>query len=117
MIPEKLEFVDLLNEIKTINKENKSVKLIDAIKSELTEVTKRTYEYNKAGEITINIKVNPESKNIVDVVGTVKSKMPVGKISNEFYQNIKGNLYLDNPEQMKLIGNNVEQINNERKTN
>ncbi len=116
MIPEKLTFTDLLDEVKTIDKDNKSVKLGDAVESSLTEVIQRTYEYSKSGAMDISLKFAPGSKNVVEIVGTVKTKIPTGTLKNEFYQSIKGNLYLDNPEQMKLIGNNVEQIN-ERKTN
>lgn len=61
-------------------------------------------EYNKGGKIVIEIGIGIEEKNELNLQAVVKTTKPKGKIpKNPFYRDQKGQLYLDDPNQLKLI--------------
>ena len=61
-------------------------------------------EYNKGGKITIEIGIGVEEKNELSIQATVKTTKPKGKIpKNPYYRDQKGNLYMDDPNQLKIF--------------
>ena len=104
MQPEDIGFSELLETIKTVNSKDKTMKLGDCIQFELNDLMQKINEYNKGGEITIRLRVSVEEKNELNLIAYVQAKKPKGSIkSNVFYRDTKGKLYLDDPNQLKLI--------------
>ncbi len=61
-------------------------------------------EYNKGGKITIEINIGVEEKNELSIQANVKTSKPKGKIpKNPYFRDQKGHLYMDDPNQLKLI--------------
>ena len=106
-IEEKIGFEQLLKTVRVINSKNKQQKLGDCINFELDDLMQAINEYNKGGKITIEIGIGIEEKNELSlqaIVKTTKPKGTKGKIpKNPFYRDQKGQLYLDDPNQLKLI--------------
>jgi hypothetical protein len=101
---EDIGFPELLETIKTVNSKDKTMKLGDCIQFELSDLMQKINEYNKDGEITIKLRVNVEEKNELNLIADISSKKPKGSIKqNVFYRDTKGKLYLDDPNQLKLI--------------
>lgn len=101
---EAIGFCELLKTIRVINSKTKQCKLGECIDFELNDLMQAINEYNKGGKITIEINIGIEEKNELSLEATVKTKKPKGKTpKNPFYRNQKGQLYLDDPNQMKLI--------------
>lgn len=103
-IEEKIGFEQLLKTVRVINSKNKQQKLGDCINFELDDLMQAINEYNKGGKITIEIGIGIEEKNELSLQAIVKTTKPKGKIpKNPFYRDQKGQLYLDDPNQLKLI--------------
>ncbi len=115
---EKLKFEDMLLNIKVIDSNDKVRRLVDCIESEFQELVSKITEYNQDGEITIKLKLkcDKKTKNGIDVYGEVTKKSPRGIPKNSLYRDARTNgLYFDNPDQMKLFTNNVENLHKEER--
>lgn len=83
----------------------------ECIDFELDDLMQAVNEYNKGGKITIEIGIGIEEKNELSLQATVKTSKPKGKIpKNPFYRDQKGQLYLDDPNQLRLIPRKVVEI-------
>lgn len=103
-LEEKIGFLQLLKTVRVINSKNKQQKLGDCIDFELDDLMQSINEYNKGGKIVIEIGIGIEEKNELNLQAVVKTTKPKGKIpKNPFYRDQKGQLYLDDPNQLKLI--------------
>ena len=101
-----IDFLGLLNTVKVRNSSDKQKKLGDCIEQELQEVLLKVFEYKKDGEIKITLKIKAENGNELNILGNVDKKAPKGQIKqNIFYQDSRGKLYLDDPNQMKIVKN------------
>lgn len=101
---EKIGFDELLKTMRVINSKNKQQKLGDCINYELEDLMQSINEYNKGGKIVIEIAIGIEEKNELNLQAVVKTTKPKGKIpKNPYYRDQKGQLYLDDPNQLKLI--------------
>lgn len=97
-------FKELLLTTRTIDSKNRQVKLGKCIDFELQELMQAINEYNKGGSISIDIKIGVEEKNELSIQATVKTTKPKGKVpSNPYYRDQKGNLYMDDPNQLKIF--------------
>lgn len=97
-------FKELLLTTRVIDSKNRQVKLGKCIDFELEDLMQAINEYNKGGKITIEIGIGVEEKNELSIQATVKTTKPKGKIpKNPYYRDQKGNLYMDDPNQMKLF--------------
>lgn len=103
-LEENIGFKELLKTVRVINSKNKQQKLGDCIDFELEDLMQSVNEYNKGGKIVIEIGIGIEEKNELNLQAIVKTSKPKGKIpKNPFYRDQKGQLYLDDPNQLKLI--------------
>ena len=97
-------FKELLLTTRTIDSKNRQVKLGKCIDFELQELMQAINEYNKGGSISIDIKIGVEEKNELSIPATVKTTKPKGKVpSNPYFRDQKGNLYMDDPNQLKIF--------------
>ena len=95
---------ELLLTTRTIDSKNRQVKLGKCIDFELQELMQAINEYNKGGSISIDIKIGVEEKNELSIQATVKTTKPKGKVpSNPYFRDQKGNLYMDDPNQLKIF--------------
>ena len=89
---------------RTVNSKDRTMKLKDCINFELKDLMQKVNEYNKGGKLTITLEIGIGDKNELDFKAEVKATKPKGKKpSNIFYRDHKGELYLDDPNQMHLI--------------
>lgn len=97
-------FKELLLTTRTIDSKNRQVKLGKCIDFELQELMQAINEYNKGGSISIDIKIGVKEKNELSIQATVKTTKPKGKVpSNPYFRDQKGNLYMDDPNQLKIF--------------
>ena len=97
-------FKELLLTTRTIDSKNRQVKLGKCSDFELQELMQAINEYNKGGSISIDIKIGVEEKNELSIQATVKTTKPKGKVpSNPYFRDQKGNLYMDDPNQLKIF--------------
>ena len=97
-------FKELLQTVRVIDSKNRQCKLGKCIDYELDDLMQSINEYKKVGKITIEIAIGIEEKNELSIQGSVKTSKPKGKTpKNPYYRDQKGHLYMDDPNQLKLI--------------
>ena len=100
----KVGFKELLQSLRVIDSKNRQTKLGKCIDFEMEDLMQAINEYNKGGKITIEICIGIEDKNELNLQATVKTCKPKGKIPrNPYYRDQKGQLYLDDPNQLRLF--------------
>ncbi|MBR3655263.1 MAG: hypothetical protein IKR34_02075 [Candidatus Gastranaerophilales bacterium] len=105
---ETIGFKELLLTTRVIDSKNHQCKLGKCIDFELDNLMQAINEYNKGGKLTITIDIGVAEKNELNIQAEVKTNPPKGKKpSNPFYRDYKGRLFMDDPNQMKLIQTNV----------
>ena len=110
---ENLTFEQIAQTLQTVNSKNKVMQLDECIDFELRELAQRVYQYRKGAELNITLKFNPDSRNELQVLAEVKTKIPKGKVKeNLLYIDSKGNLFQEDPDQLKLLDKKqVDSIN------
>lgn len=99
-------FKELLTTTRVIDSKNRQCKLGKCIDYELEDLMQAINEYNKGGKLTIEIQIGVEERNELSIQSTVKTSKPKGKIpKNPYYRDQKGNLYMDDPNQLKIFSN------------
>lgn len=89
---------------RTVNSKDRTMKLKDCIDFELRELMQKINEYNKGGKMTITLEIGIAEKNELNIQAEVKTQKPKGKKpANPFYRDSKGELYVDDPNQMHLL--------------
>lgn len=97
-------FKELLLTTRTIDSKNRQVKLGKCIDFELQDLMQAINEYNKGEKINIEITIGVEEKNELSIQAVVKTSKPKGKTpKNPYYRDQKGNLYMDDPNQLKIF--------------
>lgn len=97
-------FAEISKTARVVNSRDRTMKLSDCIDFELKDLMQKVNEYNKGGKLTITIDIGIAEKNELNIQAEVKTTAPKGKKpSNPFYRDSKGELYLDDPNQMHLI--------------
>lgn len=111
-------FTEIIATIRTVNSKDRTMKLKECIDFELKGLMQKVNEYNKGGKLTIILDIGIAEKNELNIQAEVKTTAPKGKKpNNPFYRDSKGELYLDNPNQMRLIDSQVvRNLNDERET-
>ena len=119
MQQDEIRLKELLETVKTVNSKDKTMYLGDCINYELTEALQKVNEYKKGAELTIKIQIQQGDRNELNILADVSKKVPKGQIKqNTFYQDSKGVLYLDDPNQMKLLDvRKVENLSERKKAN
>lgn len=97
-------FAEIASITRTVNSKDRTMKLKDCIDFELRELMQKINEYNKGGKLTITIDIGIAEKNELNIQAEVKTTKPKGKKpANSFYRDNKGELYIEDPNQMHLI--------------
>lgn len=101
---EELMLNDLLQVIETVDSKERVKKLYDCLNDELFEALIRVSASRKAAEVNLKIKIVPIRDREIDFVVDISKKVPKTQIlgKNTFYQNSDGNIFLDDPLQLKL---------------
>jgi hypothetical protein len=79
---------------------------VEMLSEELAEVTRGVLENQKAGELTIKLKVSPQGKgdNAVVMSLTSTKKVPQAKLPDAlFFADLDGDLLRDDPTQQRLF--------------
>lgn len=97
-------FAEILAVTRTVNSNDRTMKLKDCVDFELRKLMQKINEYNKGGKLTIALDIGVTEKNELNIQAEVKTTAPKGKKpANSFYRDEKGELYLDDPKQIHLI--------------
>ena len=104
-------FSEIAAVTRTVNSNDRTMKLKDCINFELRKLMQKINEYNKSGKLTITLDIGIAEKNELNIQAEVKATAPKGKKpANSFYRDEKGELYLDDPRQIHLIDPQVVRI-------
>jgi len=77
--------------------------LHDDLGTALADVCAAVVEHNKAGQLTITLKIHPSGDGMVQIADTVVAKIPVGdKAASMFWVDGHGNVMRSNPAQAEL---------------
>lgn len=103
-VEEPIGFREIAAAVRTVNSNDRTMKLKDCIDFELRKLMQKINEYNKGGKLTITLDIGIAEKNELNIQAEVKVTAPKGKKpANAFFRDNKGELYLDDPNQMHLI--------------
>ena len=116
MEQDEIKFEQLLETVKTVNSMDRTRFLGQCIDDELEAALLKVNEYKKDAELTIKIRIHSGDRNEISILADVSKKVPKGAIrQNLYYQDSKGNLFMDDPQQLKLLdARKVEKINERR---
>lgn len=106
-------FENILAEVRASNCKDKTRFLIDSINDEIKDVMQAINKYGKDGQIKITLKFKCVQANEMLVSAEIEGKKPKGQATGtKMFRDLKGRLYLDDPNQMALFDkNNVRSIN------
>lgn len=77
--------------------------LSEELNEAINKVVLAVEDTGKVGELTLTLKLKPSSSGAIEVIDTVKSKIPeLPKDSSLFFITTEGNLVRNNPRQMEL---------------
>jgi len=84
---------------------NRDQNLMDHIETVFSEIRQKVYQRGNKGEMTIKLSLTPdnEDRSQVKVRAEVVSKPPKAKNELNLYASEKGQLFLDDPNQQKLV--------------
>ncbi len=99
-----LLFENILSEVRAHNCNDRTKLLIDAINDELKAVMQAITKYSKDGSISIKLEFKCLQANEMMISAKIDSKKPRGQSTGtRMYRDEKGQLYMDDPNQLKLI--------------
>ena len=99
-----LLFENILCEVRAHNCNDRTKLLIDAINDELKAVMQAITKYSKDGSISIKLNFKCLQANEMMISAMIDSKKPRGQSTGtRMYRDEKGQLYMDDPNQLKLI--------------
>lgn len=109
---EEILFENILAEVRASNCKDKTRFLIDSINDEIKDVMQAINKYGKDGQIKITLKFKCIQANEMLVSAEIEGKKPKGQATGtKMFRDLKGRLYLDDPNQMALFDkNNVRSI-------
>lgn len=77
--------------------------LSEQLNEEINKVVLAVENTGKVGELILTLKLKPSSSGAIEVIDSVKSKVPeLQKDSSLFFVTTEGNLVRNNPRQMEL---------------
>ena len=97
-------FTDVLRDIRR-------GKVVDAASEELAEVVRAVLDTEKAGELTLKLKVKPQGKgdNAVIVSAELKAKRPQADLPDAlFFADLEGDLLREDPSQSRMFADTVD---------
>lgn len=105
-------FENILAEVRASNCKDKTRFLIDSVNDEIKDLMQAINKYGKDGQIKITLKFKCVQANEMLVSAELESKKPKGQATGtKMFRDLKGRLYLDDPNQMALFDkNNVRKI-------
>lgn len=105
-------FENILAEVRASNCKDKTRFLIDSVNDEIKDVMQAINKYGKDGQIKITLKFKCVQANEMLVSAEIEGKKPKGQATGtKMFRDLKGRLYLDDPNQMALFDkNNVRSI-------
>ena len=109
---EEVLFETILAEVKASNSKDRTRSLIDAINDDIRELMQSVNKYGKDGKITITLKFKCVQANEMNISAELETKKPKGVAAGtQMFRDLKGRLYMDDPNQMKLFAtDNVRKI-------
>lgn len=105
-IDEEILFENILAEVRASDHSDRTRLLIDAVNSEIKDVMAAVNKYNSNGSIKITLRFDcvPKRANEMVISAEVEGKKPKGQATGTtMYRDLKGRLYMDDPNQMKLL--------------
>lgn len=111
-IDEEILFENILAEVRASDYNDRTKLLIDAVNNEIKDVMQAVNKYNQNGSIKITLKFTCIKANEMNISAEVEGKKPKGQATGTtMYRDLKGRLYMDDPNQMKLLDpQNVHKI-------
>ncbi len=105
-------FENILAEVRASNCKDKTRFLIDSVNDEIKDVMQAINKYGKDGQIKITLKFKCVQANEMLISAEIEGKKPKGQATGtKMFRDLKGRLYLDDPNQMALFDkNNVRSI-------
>jgi len=77
--------------------------LHDDLGTALADVCAAVVEHNKAGQLTLTLKIHPSGDGMVQIADVVTAKAPIGdKAASMFWVDEHGNVMRSNPAQAEL---------------
>lgn len=106
---DEISFENILAEVRASNHNDRTRLLIDAVNDEIKDVMSAINKYGKNGKITIVLKFDCVQANEMTISAEVDGKKPKGQATGtKMFRDLKGRLYMDDPNQTKLFdANNV----------
>lgn len=111
-----LLFENLLAEVTASDCNDRTKLLIDAVNNEIKDVMSAVNRYSKNGKITINLYFDCVRANEMNISADVVGKKPKERATGtKMYRDLKGRLFMEDPNQTKLFDvNNVRSIKKEK---
>jgi len=111
-IEEEILFENILAEVRASDYNDRTKLLIDAVNNEIKDVMQAVNKYSKNGSIKITLNFTCVKANEMQISAEVEGKKPKGQATGTtMYRDLKGRLYMDDPNQMKLLDpQNVHKI-------
>lgn len=108
-------FETMLAEVKCSNSKDRTRALIDAINDDIKEMMQAINKYGKNGKMVLTLKFNCVQANEMEISAELETKKPKGTAKGtQMFRDMKGRLYMDDPNQTKLFDvNNVRRIKGE----
>ncbi len=97
-------FTDVLRDIRR-------GKVVEAASEELAQVVKAVLDTEKAGELTLKLKIKPQGKgdNAVIVSAELKAKRPQADLPDAlFFADLEGDFLREDPSQTRMFGDAVD---------
>lgn len=111
-IDEEILFENILAEVRASDYNDRTKLLIDAVNNEIKDVMQAVNKYSKNGSIKITLNFTCVKANEMQISAEVEGKKPKGQATGTtMFRDLKGRLYMDDPNQMKLLDpQNVHKI-------
>lgn len=101
---EGLTFENILTEVRVHNCKDRTKLLIDGINDEIKDIMQAVSKYSKDASITLKLEFKCLQANELMVSAKLESKKPRGQSTGtKMYRDERGQLYMDDPNQLKLI--------------
>jgi hypothetical protein len=85
-------------------------RLVDEATEQLAEIVRAATLHNKAGELTIKLKVKPTGHAEVELVAAVSCKVPRADMPKAiFYADAEGDLHRNDPQQSRMFADVEEE--------
>lgn len=106
-------FQNICADVRASNCKDRTRFLIDSMNDEIKDVMQAINKYGKDGQIKLTLRFKCVQANEMLISAEIESKKPKGQATGtRMFRDNKGRLYMDDPNQLKLLDkNNVHSIN------